>query len=161
MLVRGLLIGKVVGEEMSDGVRKILYGMWGKESGIKGDNVWCCVFGWGIRMGCGGCVGGEGGIVVRGCGIGWKVGSILGMEEKRVMVVVGCGGGGGVWGMLKGGIGGVVFRVEVVMIEVRMGCLVGLVIRSVRGGCVSYVVRGREGMLEFEVDYGLCLEGIG
>ena len=142
IFLTGLFIRKVVRDDISHGVTKILYAISRKQSRIKRHNVWSSVFASAITIGCGGSVGAEAPIVLTGSAIGSNLGSIFRMDHKTLMLLVGCGAAGAVSGIFKAPIAGVVFTLEVLMIDLTMASLLPLLITSVTAASVSYLLTG-------------------
>ena len=73
IFITGLFIRKVVRDDISHGVTKILYAISRKQSRIKRHNIWSSVCASGITIGFGGSVGAEAPIVLTGSAIGSNV----------------------------------------------------------------------------------------
>lgn len=160
IFLTGLFIRKVVRDDISHGVTKILYAISRKQSRIKRHNVWSSVCASAITIGCGGSVGAEAPIVLTGSAIGSNLGSIFRMDHKTLMLLVGCGAAGAVSGVFKAPIAGLVFTLEVIMIDLTMASLLPLLITSVTAASVSYLLTGTEAMFQFHLDYPFALERI-
>lgn len=160
IFLTGLFIRKVVRDDISHGVTKILYAISRKQSRIKRHNVWSSIFASAITIGCGGSVGAEAPIVLTGSAIGSNLGSIFRMDHKTLMLLVGCGAAGAVSGIFKAPIAGVVFTLEVLMIDLTMASLLPLLITSVTAASMSYLLTGTEAMFQFHLDYPFSLERI-
>ena len=76
------------------------------------------------------------------------------------MLLVGCGAAGAVSGIFKAPIAGLVFTLEVLMIDLTMASLLPLLITSVTAASVSYVLTGTQAMFQFHLDYPFALERI-
>lgn len=76
------------------------------------------------------------------------------------MLLVGCGAAGAISGIFKAPIAGLVFTIEVLMIDLTMSSLLPLLITSVTAATVSYVVTGQEAMFKFHMDQPFLLERI-
>ena len=76
------------------------------------------------------------------------------------MLLVGCGAAGAVAGIFKAPIAGLVFTLEVLMIDLTMASLLPLLITSVTAASVSYLLTGTEAMFQFHLDYPFSLERI-
>ena len=94
IFITSLFIRKVVRDDISHGVTKILYAISRKQSRIKRHNIWSSVCASAITIGCGGSVGAEAPIVLTGSAIGSNLGSIFRMDHKTLMLLVGCGAAG-------------------------------------------------------------------
>lgn len=105
-------------------------------------------------------MGAEAPIVLTGSAIGSNLGSLFRMDHKTLMLLVGCGAAGAVSGIFKAPIAGVVFTLEVLMMDLTMAFLLPLLITSVTAASVSYLLTGTEAMFQFHLDYPFSLERI-
>lgn len=160
ILLTSLFIRKVVRDDISHGVTKILYSISRKQSRIKRHNIWSSICASAITIGCGGSVGAEAPIVLTGSAIGSNLGSIFRLDHKTLMLLVGCGAAGAVSGIFKAPIAGLVFTLEVLMIDLTMASLLPLLITSVTAASVSYLLTGTQAMFQFHLDYPFSLERI-
>ena len=152
IFITGLFIRKVVRDDISHGVTKILYAISRKQSRIKRHNIWSSVCASGITIGFGGSVGAEAPIVLTGSAIGSNLGSLFRLDHKTLMLLVGCGAAGAVSGIFKAPIAGLVFTLEVLMIDLTMASLLPLLITSVTAASVSYLLTGTEAMFQFHLE---------
>ena len=157
ILLTSLFIRKVVRDDISHGVTKILYAISRKQSRIKRHNIWSSVCASAITIGMGGSVGAAAPIVLKGSAIGSNLGSIFRLDHKTLMLLVGCGAAGAVSGIFKAPIAGLVFTLEVLMIDLTMASLLPLLITSVTAASVSYLLTGTEAMFQFHLDYPFAL----
>ena len=65
------------------------------------------------------------------------------------MLLIGCGAAGAVAGIFKAPIAGLVFTLEVLLLDLTMTSLMPLLISSVTAAVVSYVVTGQEAIFKF------------
>ena len=160
ILLTSIFIRRVVRDDISHGVTKILYAISRKQSRIKRHNMWSSVVASGITIGFGGSVGAEAPIVLTGSAIGSNLGSIFRMDHKTLMLLVGCGAAGAVSGIFKAPIAGLVFTLEVLMIDLTMASLLPLLISSVTAAVVSYILTGTQAMFPFPLDDPFAMERI-
>ena len=160
IFLTSLFIRKIVRDDISHGVTKILYAISRRQSRIKRHNVWSSICASAITIGFGGSVGAEAPIVLTGSAIGSNLGSIFRMDHKTLMLLVGCGAAGAVSGIFKAPIAGLVFTLEVLMIDLTMASLLPLLITSVTAASLSYVLTGTESMFYFHLDYPFAMERV-
>ena len=152
IFLTGLFVRYVVKDDISHGVTKILYAISQRKSRIKRHNTWSSIIASSITIGCGGSVGAEAPIVLTGSAIGSNLGMMFKMENRTLMLLVGCGAAGAVAGIFKAPIAGLVFTLEVLMIDLTMSSLLPLLISSVTAATLSYVLTGQEAMFQFHMD---------
>ncbi len=151
IFVTGLFIRKVVRDDISHGVTKVLYAISCRKGKIRSHNTWSSLIASGITIGFGGSVGAESPIVMTGSAIGSNLGRLFKMEKKVMMLLIGCGAAGAVSGIFKAPIAGLVFTIEVLMIDFTMSSLLPLLISSVTAATLSYILMGTEATFEFHM----------
>ena len=120
ILLAGLFVKYIVRDDISHGVTKILYAISQRKSRIKPHNAWTSIVASSVTIGFGGSVGAEAPIVLTGAAIGSNLGRLFRMEQKTLMLLVGCGAAGAIAGIFKAPIAGVVFVVEVLLLDLTM-----------------------------------------
>ena len=160
IFLTGLFVRYVVKDDISHGVTKILYAISRRQGRIKRHNTWSSIIASSITIGFGGSVGAEAPIVLTGSAIGSNLGTIFKMEHRTLMLLVGCGAAGAVAGIFKAPIAGLVFTLEVLMIDLTMSSLLPLLISAVTAATVSYIVTGTDAMFKFHLDQAFELERI-
>lgn len=142
ILIVGIYVRYVVKDNISHGVTQVLYAISQKKSRLKIHNMYTSVVASSITIGFGGSVGAEGPIVYTGAAIGSNLGSMLRLSPKTLMVLVGCGAAAGIAGIFKAPIAGVLFTVEVLMLDLTAASVMPLMVAAVAGATVSYVYTG-------------------
>lgn len=151
ILLSALFIKYIVRDNIGHGVTKILYALSRNQGFIKTHNTWSSVVASGITIGFGGSVGAESPIVLTGSAIGSHVGRQFHLDHKTLMILVGCGASGAVAGIFKAPIAGLVFTIEVLMIDLTMASLVPLLVSCASAACVSYFISGTNAMFSFDL----------
>lgn len=152
IFITGLFIRNVVRDDISHGVTKVLYAISCRQGKIRRHNSWSSLIASGITIGFGGSVGAESPIVMTGSAIGSNLGSFFKMEKKVMMLLIGCGAAGAVSGIFKAPIAGLVFVLEVLMLDLTMSSLLPLLISSVTAATLSYLLMGTDAMFEFHME---------
>lgn len=136
----------IVRDDIGHGITKILYAISQRKSIIKAHNMWTSVVGSGITIGFGGSVGAEAPIVLTGAAIGSNLANHFRLNQKTMMLMIGCGAAGAVGGIFKAPIAGLVFTLEVLMMDLTMASVAPLLISSVTATALSYLFSGSEPM---------------
>ena len=160
ILLAGLFVKYIVRDDISHGVTKIFYAISQRKSRIKPHNMWTSIVASSVTIGFGGSVGAEAPIVLTGAAIGSNLGRLFKMEQKTLMLLVGCGAAGAIAGIFKAPIAGLVFVIEVLMLDLTMTSVLPLLITSVTAATVSYIFTGTEAMFKFSQTEAFVIERI-
>ena len=160
ILITALFIKYVVRDDISHGVTKILYALSMKRARIKSHNRWTSVVASSLTIGFGGSVGAEAPIVLTGSAIGSSLGKRFHLPPQTIMLLVGCGAAGAIAGIFKAPIAGLMFVIEVLMLDLTMKSLLPLLTTSITSVCVSYALYGTEHMFSFSVGTGFSIDVI-
>ena len=137
-----LFVRYIVKDDISHGITKILYAISQRKSIIKAHNMWTSIVGSGLTIGFGGSVGAEAPIVLTGAAIGSNLAKAFLLEQKTMMLMIGCGAAGAIGGIFKAPIAGLVFTLEVLMMDLTMASVAPLLISSVTATAISYIATG-------------------
>ena len=143
-----LFVKYVVRDDISHGITKILYAISQRKSIIKPHNMWSSLIGSGITIGFGGSVGAEAPIVLTGAAIGSNLAKLFHLDQKTMMLMIGCGAAGAIGGIFKAPIAGLVFTLEVLMMDITMNSIAPLLISSVTATAIAYFTSGFTPMFE-------------
>ena len=152
IFITSLFVRYVVRDNISHGITRILYAISSKRSQLKAHNCWSSVIASAITIGCGGSVGAEAPIVLTGSAIGSNLGKLFKMDNKTLMLLVGCGAAAAIAGIFKAPIAGLVFTLEVLMIDLTMASLLPILIASVTAACFTYIFSSGGALFDFHVD---------
>ena len=147
-----LFIKYVVKDNISHGITRVLYAISTKQSRLRGHNCWSSVVASSITIGFGGSVGAEAPIVLTGSAIGSNLAKLFKMDARTAMLLVGCGATAAISGIFKAPIAGLVFTLEVLMLDLTMASLLPILIASVTATCFSYIFVGSESLFSYHMD---------
>ncbi len=147
-----LFVRYIVKDNISHGITRILYAISSNKSRLKSHNCWSSVIASAITIGFGGSVGAEAPIVLTGSAIGSNLGQIFHLDRKMLMTLVGCGAAGAIAGIFKAPIAGLVFTLEVLMIDMTMSALLPILVSCVTATCFTYIFSGGASLFIFHLD---------
>ena len=147
-----LFVRYVVKDNISHGITRILYAISTNKSRLKSHNCWSSVIASAITIGFGGSVGAEAPIVLTGSAIGSNLGQLFHLDRKMLMTLVGCGAAGAIAGIFKAPIAGLVFTLEVLMIDMTMSALLPILVSCVTATCFTYIFSGDASLFTFHLD---------
>lgn len=142
ILIVTLFLRYVVKENISHGVTKVLYAISRRKSRLKKRNMYASLVASSVTIGFGGSVGAEGPIVFTGAAIGSNIGQAFRLSPRILMILVGCGAAAGIAGIFRAPIAGMLFTIEVLMIDLTGMTVMPLLLSSVAGAVVAYILEG-------------------
>lgn len=142
ILIVGIYVRYIVRDNISHGVTRVLHAISQNKSRLKLHNTYTSVVASSITIGFGGSVGAEGPIVNTGAAIGSNLGSLFRMSPQILMMLVGSGAAAGVAGIFKAPIAGMLFAIEILMIDLTTVSVMPLLISSITAATVSYIFTG-------------------
>jgi len=160
IIITATFVRYVVKDNISHGVTRILYAISQRKSIMKLHNVWTSLVGSSITIGFGGSVGAEAPIVLTGAAIGSNLGNFFKLDQKTLMLLVGCGAAGAIGGIFKAPIAGLMFTLEVLMLEMTLTAIVPLLISSVTATALSYFFVGSSFTFHFSKYQPFAIERI-
>ncbi len=155
-----LFVRYVVKDNISHGITRILYAISTNKSRLKSHNCWSSVIASAITIGFGGSVGAEAPIVLTGSAIGSNLGQLFHLDRKMLMTLVGCGAAGAIAGIFKAPIAGLVFTLEVLMIDMTMSALLPILVSCVTATVFTYIFSGDAALFTFHLDSEWSVERI-
>ena len=142
IILATLFVKHIVRDEISEGVTRVLYAMARKDSRIASHNCWSSIVGGATTIGFGGSVGPEAPIVLTGAAIGSNVGKIARLNYKQLTLLLCCGAGAAVAAIFKAPITGVVFVLEILMLDITSASVFPLILASVTATTTALIFRG-------------------
>lgn len=138
-----LFVRYLVKDNIGHGITKILYAISKKDSHIKSHNSFTSVIASAFTIGFGGSVGAEAPIALTGAAIGSTLGRWFHLNYKTITLLVGCGASGAIAGIFKAPMAGLMFTLEVLMLDLTMVSIVPLLLSAVTASSIAYFFLGK------------------
>lgn len=160
ILITVLLVRYVIRDNLSHGISKILHAISQTGGMLKLHHTFSSVLTSTFTIALGGSVGAEAPIVLTGSAIGSNLGRFFRMNHKTIMLLIGCGAAGAVGGIFQAPIAGVIFTIEVLMLDLTTLSIAPLLIASVSGTTISYFFLGKDAEFNFLLVHPFDLHNI-
>ena len=160
ILLAGLFVKYWVKDDISHGVTKILFSISQRKSRIKPHNMYTSLVASSITIGFGGSVGAEAPIVLTGSAIGSNVGRFFKLDQRNLMLLVGCGAAGAIAGIFKAPIAGILFVIEVLLLDLTLSSILPLLVTAVTATTISYILTGTDAMFAYSQVEAFTLQRI-
>lgn len=151
IIITVLYIKYFVKDNIGHGITRILYAISRKGSKLKRHNTYSSIVSSTITIGFGGSVGAEAPIVLTGAAIGSNIGQLFKLNYKTITLMLGCGAAAAIASIFKAPLAGLIFTLEVLMLDLTMASIVPLLIAAVTATMVSYFLVGRDVTFAFEI----------
>jgi len=143
-LLVGLITTYMAPETKGHGVPEVMEAIAMRGGRIRPMVVLAKALASGFCIGSGGSSGREGPIVQMGSAAGSALGQLFDLSSRDIKVLVGCGAAAGITATFNTPLAGVVFAIELILLEFRTKSFVPLVISSVIATVISRLVLGSE-----------------
>lgn len=151
ILISVLIVKYLIKDDISHGVSKILSVLSKKVGYIKAHNMFSSMITSGFTIGFGGSVGAESPIVYTGAAIGSNVSSLFNLNQNQLRLLIGCGATGAIAGIFKAPIAGIMFTLEVLMLDLTMASLIPLLISGITAATLAYFFMGDTVLFHFAI----------
>lgn len=149
IFLTAMIVMYIVRDDISHGVTKILIALSQRKSRIKPHNMWSSLLSSAVTIGFGGSVGAESPIVLTGAAIGSNIGRVFKMDTRNLMLLVGCGAAAAIAGIFKAPIAGLIFVVEILLMDLTLNSVLPLLTASATATIFSYLLSGSEPFFAF------------
>ena len=149
ILLTIIVIRFIIKREVGHGIPGLLYALSRNKGIVRPYTTFSSIITSALTVGFGGSVGLEGPSVSTGGSIGSNIGQLLRLNHKQINVLIGMGGASALAAIFQAPITGVVFAMEVFMIDISMTALVPIIISAFVAILTSYYLLGRA--LEYDI----------
>ncbi len=150
----------LVKDDISHGVTKVLESISNKKGLLRGHNMFTSMISSTITIGFGGSVGAEAPVVLTGSSIGSNIARTFNMSYRMMTVLIGCGAAGAIAGIFKAPIAGMLFAIEVLMLDLTMASLLPLLISAATSASLTYFLMGSAYQFHFQIDQAFSVGNI-
>ncbi len=140
-----------VKDDIGHGVSRILYAISRNKGVMKLHNMWSSMVGVTMTAGFGGSVGMEAPIVATGAAIGSNVARKTKMGFRRTTLLLGCGAAAAIAAIFKAPIAGLIFALEVLMLDLTTASIIPLLIAAVTATLFSSLLLGEQVEFYFSI----------
>ncbi len=149
ILLAVLFVRYIIKDDIGHGVSKILYAISRKSGKLKAHKMYSSMVASSLTIGFGGSVGAEAPIVLTGASIGSNLARLFKLRYKYVTLMIGCGSAGAIAGIFNAPMAGIVFTLEVLMLDLTMVYLIPLLISAVSATVLSFFFMGDASLFKF------------
>ncbi len=160
ILLTVLYIKFFVKDKISHGVSRVLYAISKNGGRLKSHNNYSSMIASTLTVAFGGSVGLEAPIVATGSSIGSSLGQLFRLNYKTTVLLIGCGAAGAIAGIFKAPIAGIVFVIEVLMLDFIAINLIPLLISAITASSLSYFLMGKGVLFAFDITTPFFLKNI-
>ena len=151
MFLTLMFVRYIIKDNIGHGISRILYSISRKKSHLNTHNTWSSIIASTLTIGFGGSVGAEAPIVLTGSAMGSTIGRFFNLNYKNITLLIGCGAAGAISGIFKAPIAGILFTLEILMLDMTISSIVPLLISSVTATTVAYFLMGDKVLFSFNI----------
>lgn len=138
-----LFVKLILRQRVGHGIPTILYSISKNKAFIKFHNTFSSIITSALTVGFGGSVGLEGPTVATGGAIGANLGKLVNLTYKQRSLLIGCASAAAMSAIFKSPIGGIVFALEVIMVDLTNKTVVPIILASASGSLTSFFFLGQ------------------
>jgi chloride channel protein, CIC family len=156
-----LFVKYVVKDNISHGVTRVLHAISRKNSMLPRHNTWTSMIASTLTISFGGSVGAEAPVVLTGSAIGSNLARLFKLNYRQITLMVGCGAAGAVSGIFKAPLAGLLFTLEVLMLDLTMASLIPLMVSAITATTIAYFLMGNAVLFSFTLENTFIVENTG
>jgi len=150
ILLTVLVVKRVLGGTIEKGTSQILFAVAKKASIIPRKQMYAQIITSSLTVGLGGSAGLESPIVITGAAFGSNYAQRFKLRYKDRTLLIGCGVAAGIGAAFNAPIAGVLFAIEVLLVDVSISAFTPIMIAAATGALVSEIVLDESVLLSFK-----------
>ncbi|MCC6372499.1 MAG: chloride channel protein [Bacteroidia bacterium] len=139
------------GNKLGKGMANILHAIAKKSSILPKDQTYSHIITSALTIGMGGSSGLESPIVTTGSAIGSNFGRVYRLSYKERTLLLACGAAAGIAGAFNTPIAGVLFALEVLLVEANISAFIPILIAAASGALCSKIILAEDLLLQFKL----------
>ncbi len=151
ILLTMIFINYILRRKVGHGIPNVLYAISKNNGIIRPYQTYASIVTSALTVGFGGSVGLEGPTVSTGGAVGSNIGRFLRLDFKNITLLIACASAGAMAAIFKAPIAGIIFALEVLMLDLTMAALLPLLIAAVSGTVTTYFFLGQQVLYPFDV----------
>lgn len=160
ILITVIYVRFFVKDDIGHGITKVLESIANSKGLLRAHNMFTSIISSTITIGFGGSVGAEAPVVLTGSSIGSNIARTFNLSYRTMTVLIGCGAAGAIAGIFKAPLAGMLFAIEVLMLDMTMASLLPLMISASTSASLAYFLMGSAHHFEFQIDKQFSIANI-
>lgn len=140
IVLTGIFVRYIVRVPLSHGSARVAAHIKDNDFRLPGRLTVAPMIGASITLGLGGTAGSEGPIAYTGAALGSNIGRICGVSPQLLRTLVGCGAAAGIAGIYKAPVGGMLYTLEVLGMELTTMSVMLLVVTCLTSGLMAFIL---------------------
>lgn len=161
ILLTVFVVKHFLGGELEKGSSKILYAIAKKGGFINKKQMYAQIMTSSLTVGLGGSAGLESPIVITGAAFGSNFAQKYHLTQKERVLLLACGVAAGISAAFNAPIAGVLFAIEVVLVDVAISAFIPIMISAATGALISTIVLQEDVLLSFKQEDSYDYHNIG
>lgn len=141
----------ILKNSIGHGIPNVLFAISRRNGQLPTRNTWSSMIAASLTVSFGGSVGLEAPIASTGSAIGSNIGRFFRLSPKQVRLLLGCGAAGAIAGIFKAPLAGILFVVEVFMLDFTKTSAIPLLLSSISATTIAYFLMGNDVQFAFQV----------
>ena len=146
-----LFMKYVIKKPAGHGVPGVLHSISQKRGYLEKHKMFSSLVTSSLTVGFGGSVGLEGPIVGTGAALGSNIARAFKLNHRQITLMIGCASSGAVASIFNAPLAGLIFSLEILMLDLTMSSLIPLILSSVSAIITSYLMIGSEILYPFKI----------
>lgn len=142
ILLTGIICRYILHDNLSNGVKQLMRELSKKIYKLRSSRMFTFLLASTVTLGFGGSAGSEGPIANTGAAIGSNLATCFKLPAHFVKIMIGCGAGAGIAGIFKSPMGGILFTLEVLRMEMTTISVLVLIVTAVTAAMTAFILSG-------------------